>query len=102
MKIKDLPKKYQTLALANQVAQGNEENLEISLNSDARNGNFNWDQSHQGWRFWDMISSYTHDDIKLLLLSDKIELIRNYIQSIENEGKNISECKSDLLKIING
>ncbi len=52
MKIKELPKEIRYLAVANQLAQGNVENLECEVSGYKDDGNFDWVQTPEGPAFW--------------------------------------------------
>lgn len=56
MLIKDLPEEIRVLALKNQVAQGNLENLEADLNKGSDCGGFWWDESSEGFEYWSDIN----------------------------------------------
>jgi hypothetical protein len=54
MKISQLPEPYKSLALANQKAQGTE------VNTDELADAFLWDDSKQGYAFWEAINNGTN------------------------------------------
>jgi len=58
MRVIDLKKKYPKIyrmALANQLAQGNDYNENIDIDDDNTVGNFFWEDSSEGFAFWDHI-----------------------------------------------
>lgn len=73
MKIYDFPKEIQKLAIANQIAQGNKENLSLFIGDDKLQGNFNWDESVEGYDFWHLINCEQIE--KALSLLPKKEVI---------------------------
>ena len=52
MKIKDLKEPYRSMALEEQVNQGNKPNEELELNELCHKGNFDWERSICGGFFW--------------------------------------------------
>lgn len=67
MKIRELPEDIQKLAIANQIAQGNPENLEMDLNEMADEFNFDWDTTPEGYDFWEFSNKSQFDKARLLL-----------------------------------
>ena len=52
MIISDLPVEIQEVVFLRQEEQGNNKDKNISLDNDRTQGNFNWDESTEGYDFW--------------------------------------------------
>lgn len=52
MIISDLPIEIQEVVFLRQEEQGNDKDKNISLDNDRNQGNFNWDESTEGYDFW--------------------------------------------------
>ncbi|MFA5151277.1 MAG: hypothetical protein WC554_01830 [Clostridia bacterium] len=75
MKIQDLPKDIQKLALANQAVQGNCENLLLAVGNDKKEGNFTWDATSEGYDFWEYVSQGRFVEAREFLPKSPIENI---------------------------
>jgi len=62
MLIKDLPIEIQEIVFQKQQGQGNEPNAELQLSLDKKECNFNWDQTIEGYDFWEDINDGYFDD----------------------------------------
>jgi hypothetical protein len=54
-RIDSLPQYLRDLALKNQMDQGNFPKLEIAININQKEGNFDWDKSNEGEKFWQAV-----------------------------------------------
>lgn len=91
MKIKDLPQPIKELALKRQVEQGNEPNEELNLSDLKYKGNFDWDETHEGFNFWAKIDNENFKPFYDLYQQDVDTCKDKYVQSVIDNFKNRSE-----------
>ena len=52
MQIKELPKQIQKKVFEKQIEQGNIPNEEVNISESKGDGNFDWDETDEGYSFW--------------------------------------------------
>jgi len=106
MLVKDLPAHLQARAIEYQKAQGNSPDLECNVRNDAAAGNFNWDETIEGFGFWNtVVEDWTKSTIILSTVTLK-ELVRytNWYRttSFNVEGNCDEDCVAMYEKEIYG
>lgn len=95
MKIKDLPKDIKRLAIANQIAQGNEKNIDLEVSDGIKEGNFNWDDTREGYDFWELVCVGSIEDAYNLLDNTEQEESKSEILYTEEEVYKIASKSFD-------
>ena len=116
MKIRDLDEPYRSMALTEQIQQGNEPNEDLDVDCFTNEGGFNWVNSLAGSDFWLDIYNYRPSKItpkikgkfpKLFPYDDvffkfgEMETISNIYKLVKDKSENIKKLEQFLESELN-